>query len=177
MLKSNQMFVSSPWKFWKNGYSVQRGTFWNCLKIMCVCESNFFAYILIGPGGGRALAGNAHTGALFAAAPIVTLKIVEPQLAAVAVFPFHVFLQEWNADGGEMCKVYRWCAHSGRYWAANVLKTMMGLGTLRRSTLQRSGRCAGMNVFTLHRQGDIHGSSFVLPSMLQLQRRQTGKPI
>lgn len=56
------------------------------------------AYIVICPCGGRALACNAHTGALFAATSIVALKIVESQFTAVAVFSLHVFLQETKTE-------------------------------------------------------------------------------
>lgn len=58
------------------------------------------AYILIGPCGGGALSGHAHTGAFLAAASIVTLKIVESQFAAVAIFSLHVFLKEWKKEKG-----------------------------------------------------------------------------
>lgn len=52
------------------------------------------AYIVIGPRGGRTLSGNAHTGTLLAATPIVTLKIVEAQFTPVAVLSLYVFLRE-----------------------------------------------------------------------------------
>lgn len=51
------------------------------------------AYVLIGPRGGGALTGHPHAGALFTAALVGTVEIVEPQFAAVTVFPLYVFLQ------------------------------------------------------------------------------------
>lgn len=51
------------------------------------------AYILIGPCGGGAQTGHTHTGALLTATLVATVEIVEPQFAAVTVFPLHVFLQ------------------------------------------------------------------------------------
>ena len=63
---------------------------------MCVYKVG--AYILIGPSGGRALTGNAHTGALFATTAIVTLEIVESQFTAVAVLSLYIFLHEREKD-------------------------------------------------------------------------------
>lgn len=57
-------------------------------------EKKHISYILIGPCGGGALCGHAHAGAFLAAAPVVTLEVVESQFAAVAVLPLDVLLQE-----------------------------------------------------------------------------------
>lgn len=51
------------------------------------------AYITIGPGGGRALSGHAHAGALLTATPVVTLKVVESQFTAVAVKSLNILLR------------------------------------------------------------------------------------
>lgn len=88
----------------------------------------FIAYILIGPCGGGALTGHAHTGALLAAASIVTLKIVESQFAAVTICSLNIFLEEWKtvseteekgtkfmalkseaAGAGHVISVLMWC--------------------------------------------------------------------
>lgn len=44
------------------------------------------------------MTGNAHTGALFTAASIVTLEVVESHFAAIAIFSLHVFLQERETE-------------------------------------------------------------------------------
>lgn len=62
------------------------------------------AYILIGPCGFSAVTGHTHTGALFTATLIVTLKIVEPHFAALTVFSFYIFLQAWQMEEEMECK-------------------------------------------------------------------------
>lgn len=64
---------------------------------MCVHLPVCVAYTLIAPCRGKAVTGNAHTGAFFAATSIVTLKIEESQFTSVAVFSLHVLLQERKA--------------------------------------------------------------------------------
>lgn len=162
------------------------GWIWHWMEVsVCLCST---AYILIGPRGGRALTGNAHAGALFAAAAIVTLKIVEPELTAVTVFSLHVFLREREregvtreGDGEESCsKVYglpsNWrYAHRACYCSANVVKIMMtGLERWAQSARQYLCPFECVSARTLHTQGVTHGSALMLPSTLQLQRWQDG---
>lgn len=56
------------------------------------------AYILIGPSRGRALTGQAHTGALFTATLIVTLKVVESQFAAITILSRYILLQGYKKE-------------------------------------------------------------------------------
>lgn len=71
-------------------FGVEKGS--NINKTLTTFQKGI-AYILIGPRGGGALCGHAHAGAFLAAAPVVTLEVIESQFAAVAVLPLDVLLR------------------------------------------------------------------------------------
>lgn len=107
---------------------------------VCVCGA---AYIVISPGRGRTNTGNTHTGALFTAAQIITLEVVETKFTAVTIFSLYIFLHKRRKRGRdkERCsKVYglpsNWrYEHKACYWSVNVVKIMKtGLERLAQST-------------------------------------------